>query len=122
MGPMLFIRPYTCKMASIKPRQKQSKLRRKWREKAKVETMESVFSSDDLEAMWTAAIGGTSTGLSTISSEWMFEKFFVEASSSPASSISPSLHLSISPEPFLSLSHLFSSLTRKQPLLLLFAV
>ena len=51
--------------------------------------MESVFSSDDLEAMWTAAMGGTSTGLSRISSEWMFEKFFVEASSSsPASSTS----------------------------------
>lgn len=51
--------------------------------------MESAFSSDDLEAMWTAAPAGTSTGISRISSEWMFEKFFLEASSSsPASSTS----------------------------------
>ncbi|KAJ9695999.1 hypothetical protein PVL29_008320 [Vitis rotundifolia] len=50
--------------------------------------MESVFSSDDLEAMLTSATAGTSAGMSRISSEWMLEKFLLEASSSPASSTS----------------------------------
>ncbi|RVW54710.1 hypothetical protein CK203_071868 [Vitis vinifera] len=64
--------------------------------------MESVFSSDDLEAMWTAVTAGTSAGMSRISSEWMLEKFLLEASSSsPASSTScPVSAVSQCPAPY----------------------
>ena len=94
-------------MVHIKSGQKQSKWR-KWREKAErerereKERMESVFSSDDLEAMWTAVTAGTSAGMSRISSEWMLEKFLLEASSSsPASSTScPVSAVSQCPAPY----------------------
>ncbi|XP_034690669.1 light-inducible protein CPRF2-like isoform X2 [Vitis riparia] len=64
--------------------------------------MESVFSSDDLEAMWTAVTAGSSAGMSRISSEWMLEKFLLEASSSsPASSTScPVSAVSQCPAPY----------------------